>query len=286
MLNNILFASDLSERAARAGQRSAQLADQFEAELDAVHVIESDFPGLSSTVSSAPDPTAVLSAVAEQQLQESTPGYRARPQVLVGDTVGELVRAADQSQADLVVVGAHGKQHVKEWLLGTTAEQLVRHAPAPTLVVRRDSAELYQKIVMATDFSDCALDALRKVADWFATAEIYVIHVLETEALDRMRAAGVSEDRVNQHYRKLYQEAQERLNSFVTEAGLAPEAVKTEVHAGYPATVTVAAITPLEPDLVVLGNHGRGRWGNMLLGSLATRLLHELQTDILMVRGD
>ncbi|BAU58454.1 universal stress protein family 4 [Halorhodospira halochloris] len=284
MLNKILFASDLSERAERAGQRAAQLAEQFDAELGAVHVIESSFPGLSPAVSSSPDPVSILSAVAEQRLQESTPGYRATPRVLIGDTVGELVRAADEDNADLLVVGAHGKQQVKEWLLGTTAEQLVRHAETPTLVVRRDSEEPYQKIVMATDFSDCALAALHKAADWFAEAEMHIIHVLETEALDRMRAAGVSEDRVHQHYVKLHKEAQERLNSFVTEAGLAPEAVKLEVHAGHPKTVTVNAIETLDPDLVVLGNHGRGRWGNVLLGSLATRLLHELQTDILMVR--
>lgn len=287
MLNKILFASDLSERAERAGHRAAQLADQFDAELLAVHVIESDFPGLSSPFSSSSsDPTAVLSAVAEQKLQQSTPYYRATPQVIVGDTVGELVRAADQGQVDLLVVGAHGRQHVRDWLLGTSAEQLVRHVKAPTLVVRRESEEPYQKVVMATDFSASALVALRTTADWFVDCDLHVIHVLETEALDRMRAAGVSEDRVNQHYRNLFQEAQERLRSFVTEAGLTPETVKMEVHAGYPGTVAVSAIESLDPDLVVLSHHGRGHWGNMLLGSMATRLLHELQTDILMVRGE
>lgn len=286
MLNKILFASDLSERAERAGYRAAQLADQFDAELLAVHVIESDFPGLSSAASSSSDPTAVLSAVAEQKLQQSTPQYRATPQVIVGDTVGELVRAADQGQVDLLVVGAHGRQHVKDWLLGTTAEQLVRHIKVPTLVVRRDNDEPYKKVVMATDFSESALVALRTTADWFVECDLHIVHVLETEALDRMRAAGVNEERVNQYYRKLFQEAQDRLSSFVTEAGLAPEEVNMEVHAGYPATVAVSAIESLDPDLVVLSHHGRGHWGNMLLGSMATRLLHELQTDILMVRGE
>ncbi|MBK1734360.1 hypothetical protein CKO15_03480 [Halorhodospira abdelmalekii] len=291
MINKILFASDLSQRAERAGYRAAQLAEQFDAELLAMHVIERDFPGLSSPFSAAPDPTALLSALAEQRLQESTPGRRAVPQVVVGDTVGELVRAADEQDGgvDLVVLGAHGQQHVKEWLLGTTTEHLVRHSTRPTLVVRGAGGERpYQRIAVAVDFSECSREALRCAVAWFPEAEFYVLHVLETEALDRMRAAGVSEDRVDQHYRELFNETQQTLTDFVAEA-IDPTAelmhrFHLEVHAGHPATITRGALEGLQPDLVVLGNHGRGRWGNVLLGSLASRLLRELEQDILMVR--
>jgi nucleotide-binding universal stress UspA family protein len=43
---------------------------------------------------------------------------------------------AEQIQADLVVVGSHGRRGVKRWLLGSIAETTVRHAPCSVLVVR------------------------------------------------------------------------------------------------------------------------------------------------------
>ena len=43
------------------------------------------------------------------------------------------------AQADLIVVGSHGRQGVGRILLGSDAEQIVRHAPVPVLVVRAAS---------------------------------------------------------------------------------------------------------------------------------------------------
>ena len=49
------------------------------------------------------------------------------------DHVAEQARRA---KADLIVVGSHGRRGVGRVLLGSDAEQIVRHAPVPVLVVR------------------------------------------------------------------------------------------------------------------------------------------------------
>lgn len=56
----------------------------------------------------------------------------------LGDEIAEQAR---EFGADLVVVGTHGRRGVGRALLGSGAEQVIRVAPCPVLVVRSDAAE-------------------------------------------------------------------------------------------------------------------------------------------------
>jgi nucleotide-binding universal stress UspA family protein len=60
--------------------------------------------------------------------------------VLIDEVPGRIcdhvAAQAKRSNADLIVVGSHGRRGVGRVLLGSDAEQIVRHAPVPVLVVR------------------------------------------------------------------------------------------------------------------------------------------------------
>ena len=53
-----------------------------------------------------------------------------------GDAKREIVTEAEEWQADLVVLGSHGHSGIGRWLLGSTAEYVVRHAPCSVEVIR------------------------------------------------------------------------------------------------------------------------------------------------------
>jgi nucleotide-binding universal stress UspA family protein len=67
----------------------------------------------------------------EQQLIDR-PGQR------LGQTVGD---AALAWEADLVVIGTHGRRGIARVLMGSGAEQVIRMAPVPVLVIRADGAD-------------------------------------------------------------------------------------------------------------------------------------------------
>jgi nucleotide-binding universal stress UspA family protein len=46
------------------------------------------------------------------------------------------VRVAKERQVDLIVISSHGRKGLGRMLFGSTAEQVVRHAPCPVLVVK------------------------------------------------------------------------------------------------------------------------------------------------------
>jgi nucleotide-binding universal stress UspA family protein len=52
-----------------------------------------------------------------------------------------LARIADEIEADLIVMGSHGRRGVQRFLLGSVAESLVRATDKPVLIVRHDPAE-------------------------------------------------------------------------------------------------------------------------------------------------
>jgi nucleotide-binding universal stress UspA family protein len=54
-----------------------------------------------------------------------------------GDARVEIVAAATEWRADLIIVGSHGRTGLQRWLLGSVAEYIVRHAPCSVEIARR-----------------------------------------------------------------------------------------------------------------------------------------------------
>jgi nucleotide-binding universal stress UspA family protein len=74
-------------------------------------------------------------AVAEAQER----GVAVKGIVLAGRPNDVLVAAAKQRDADLIVLGSHGRRGLRRLFLGSVAEDVVRHSAVPVLVVRSRS---------------------------------------------------------------------------------------------------------------------------------------------------
>jgi nucleotide-binding universal stress UspA family protein len=64
-------------------------------------------------------------------------GLTVEPLIRHGNPGSEIVKEAEQWSADLILVGSHGRTGITRWLLGSVAEQVVRHAPCSVEVVRK-----------------------------------------------------------------------------------------------------------------------------------------------------
>jgi universal stress protein A len=63
-------------------------------------------------------------------------GLTAESLVRIGDARIEILRAAEEWNADLIILGSHGRTGVSRWLLGSVAEHVVRHAFCSVEVAR------------------------------------------------------------------------------------------------------------------------------------------------------
>jgi nucleotide-binding universal stress UspA family protein len=148
----IVVGVDFSEASALAMERAFAIASgERHAEVHVVNVVQTygpqvmyELPADSSalTVLSLTEARARLRKYCDEQLQrfhEVNPGKsfdRAIAHVRFDATAEEIAQLAADLEADLVVVGTHGRRGISRLLIGSTAEAAVRLSPCPVLVVR------------------------------------------------------------------------------------------------------------------------------------------------------
>lgn len=142
-LNTILLPTDFSEFSEKAFPYARSIARRFDAELRLVHILErpQDVPWwLAEQEYQARRGT--LKQEAKDHLAEVVsrhlPDVRVTPEVRVGPPADEIVAAAAESSADLIVLATHGRGGLTRVLFGSVAERVVRQAPCPVLTVRPD----------------------------------------------------------------------------------------------------------------------------------------------------
>lgn len=161
--SRILVPTDFSPQAERAWSTAQRLAGALGAELLLLHVLvgedmlrsleadehraadrsahvaeELNIPHLSFDLESKIETSA--SQWAQQRLADwaARPGTAPKVRTLlrVGAPHREIVAAIREEQADLVVIGTHGRGGLERFLLGSVADRVIRTAPCPVLAVR------------------------------------------------------------------------------------------------------------------------------------------------------
>jgi glycine betaine transporter len=137
----ILVPVDFSATSLRALKYALKLAEQFDATICLLHVIEkaSFVNDLENVALAVPDEK--LASIAKKHLvslsrnvvKSPVPMF---PHTRIGKPFVEIVTLAQTQNIDLIVLATHGYTGLKHALLGSTAERVVRHAHCPVLVVR------------------------------------------------------------------------------------------------------------------------------------------------------
>lgn len=198
---------------------------------------------------------------------------------LPGGPVEHVVAAADPRvvldgyrDADLIVIGPRGPGLMKRLHLGSTAEWLVSgHRPLAPVVVARSTQPVHT-VLVCTDGSPHALDAVRTLASLplLRGAQVTVLGVdapqgemrpAVLEAAHLLRAAGA------EHVRTLL-------------VGAVPMTVTFDVR-----PTILGMIEKTEPDLVVLGTRGLGGFRRAVLGSTASAVVRHAPCSVLVGRA-
>lgn len=145
-IKRILVPTDFSDQGKTALMYAAAFADQFGAAVDLLHVLEPVPPGALLSYISLEELKKGMRADAEKQLDELKANWSdfAFPVNLIvadGHPFVEIIKHAKQSNADLIILGTHGRGAIAHMLLGSVAEKVVRKAPCPVLTVRHPEHE-------------------------------------------------------------------------------------------------------------------------------------------------
>ncbi len=143
VLKNILVATDFSEPSAVAMAYGRDLARSYDATLHVLHVVEDVMMRYSPEVGFAiPDLQRDLEKAARRDLDAAITDDDRKTLKVVAvvetsfNVPGGITEYAKAHTIDLIIVGTHGRGAVKQLLMGSAAERVVRSAPCPVLTVR------------------------------------------------------------------------------------------------------------------------------------------------------
>jgi nucleotide-binding universal stress UspA family protein len=145
LYKKILVPVDGSPTSTRGLREAIRIAKDQKASLALVHVLDEYYalavPEVVPNVADVIDALKVGARriLARAEAQARTAGVKAvsiMPEILGGRAADEIVKQAKKLGTDLIVLGTHGRRGVKRLALGSDAEQVVRRAAVPVLLVR------------------------------------------------------------------------------------------------------------------------------------------------------
>lgn len=151
MFARILYPTDFSDVSRKALEYVKRLREAGTREVIVTHVVEpGDVIRFAADISSLPKPACEADAELQKQLEKAVrkelevieselkdSGFEVKIVVGSGDPVREVLKVEAEEAVSAIVIGSHGKSNIKEMLLGSVSEGIIRHSRSPVLVVKR-----------------------------------------------------------------------------------------------------------------------------------------------------
>jgi nucleotide-binding universal stress UspA family protein len=181
-IRQILCPIDFSDFSRHALDHAIAIAHRHDARVTAVQVFVLAVEGALFTGAAGLQPFTLNDANREQLLArmrtfvEGEAGSQAAVDVIVresNDVASQILQEAQALDADLLVIGTHGRSGFDRLVLGSVTEKILRKAPCPVLTIPRRAPDAvpigaapFTRILCGVDFSDCSLAALSCAADF------------------------------------------------------------------------------------------------------------------------
>ncbi len=182
----------------------------------------------------------------------------------VGDPVYEIVKAAKKENVSLIMLASRGKSRLKEILLGSVSEGVIRKADRPVLLVKdgKKQEKMFKKILYAHDLSEHSAKVVECVKDAAIVGgrDVIILHVKEKNE-------------------KGDEEMLEKAKEELEKAGID---VKVLVDEGTPHKVILRVAEKEEVTMIAMASRGLGFIEGMILGSTTDVVTRRSKVPVLV----
>jgi nucleotide-binding universal stress UspA family protein len=270
-MQRILVPFDFSEQATSAFRFALDLARQSGREVHAVHVIELPvihdsmlLPTLSFEANMMNELSASANERFEQLVASVGSDIPVSTKVVFGNTSLMLLDYIKEAEVDLVVMGTKGASGLRELLIGSTAEKIVRNAPCPVITLRKDCAfHAVKNIVFPNsleDDQDDLVDHVKDLQSFFKST----LHVLWVNT-----PGNFTSDSINRI----------RLKDFALRCNLKDYTLNVYNDTTEESGVINFAHS-INADLITMGTHGRKGLNHLMSGSVAEDVVNHIDCPI------
>lgn len=185
MMKSIIVPIDFSKQSEVALKVAAKIATKHNAELYVLHMLELSPVIMSDTGYVSQEHIVHLIKIGEKRFVDflNKPYLKdvmVIPIIKHYKVFSEVNEIVEKHKADLVVMGSHGTDGLKEIFIGSNTERVVRNSDVPVLVVKGEGTNFkYERIVFATDFKQESVDAILKAMTFarLLGAELNLVYI-------------------------------------------------------------------------------------------------------------
>lgn len=256
-MKKIIVPIDFSEQSEYAIEVAASLAKKHGSEILALHMLELNQAMITSSEGFHPEQTIFLIKLAEKRFKEFLDkpylkDIKITPIVKHYKVFSELNEIAEEHGAELIVMGSHGSDGLKEIFVGSNAEKVVRNANIPVIVIKQQLKDFkVERFVFACDFKEDNIPAFQKAksfAEMFS-AELELVYI-NTPGDDFLSN----------------KDAFERINYFLTTANAGQQ---VEIYNDYSVEKGILNYSEsILADIIGIPTHGRKGLSHFFMGSI------------------
>jgi len=276
MFEHVMHLCDLSRASFKALEWAAGLSSHFGSHLKVVHAVEwSPEKGGAWTADEA---RRRIRAQVSEAFEAVDPERRemglanVEIEVIEGRPVETLLGAIDRDDPDLVVMGTSGLSDFPHVLMGSVAEKIVRHSPAPVLVTRKQSDWPPRSVLLPVDFSGPAAEtfALAETLASRVPLRFCLIHVV-TPIPPAVRPFALSSNDLIDGLSPREKGAIEKLEGLQASH---PELEMTYCLPLGPAADQICrTAADMKSDLILIPTHSRSGLNRFLMGGVAEQVV-------------
>lgn len=265
-------------------------------EIVLLHVIDVSKLPMDKYEGYHPEDIKRFTDIAELKMSEAVKiiddaGIRAKKIITVGIPYREILRIADEEKVSLIISGRQKKGILGEIFIGSNTDKIIRYGNIPVYVPKypalfgadreacmRFCERLFDRVLYPTDWSDCALEALRylKGLKGAGVKEVIVAHVMDEKAMRLQPPEKFKE------FERIDIEKLEAIKKELEEAGFR---VKTRLHVGKPGADLIRIAREEDVSFIVIGSHGKGYVQGILWGSVSRNVVEYSDRPVLLIKG-
>lgn len=276
-------ATDFSAPARHALARAALLAQTHpDSRLTLAHVVSKSaldnlrrmLPGNAAALE------AHLLAQTEKELSELATNLTAHHGCSIdtvlaqGSALTALSDLVETRQIGMLVMG------VRELLLGSTTERVLRKSRRPLLAVKQRPHSPYRRILAPVDFPDRAAAAVNAAHGWLPDADFVLLHAFEVELESTFRLAGMDDNQIHEYRILARDAAQQAMEAFVGKLAVPANRLTRQFVHGAATLRILEHEQTMDADLIVMGKHGQSVMEELLLGSVTKHVLSHSSSDV------
>lgn len=221
-------------------------------------------------------------------------GIQAQSRVAVGEAAPTIAKVAEDTEADLIIMGSHGRSALKGLLLGSVTNSVLALCDKPMLILRNKTAPSKDSLrvgvaIDGSKYGEKAVEYILKNHDLFGNNPCFhLINVVSDYAgvvmpdMAGMALPTMSESEVRAMQQEAFDEAVGPYRKLFADANFNTKEV---CLVGNPGDEIAAYADKAELDLIVMGTRGFGAFKAAVLGSTATRIAAISGTPLLVIQA-